>query len=447
MISPEFDPFYVRGGIAFAIRRLADQLTGQGIETTVLLPDWVDTRNGQDFTPLLLPMRLKMGVKLHWTRAQRYGEFCRAAFETAVQIGTTSGSDATVAHSDESAMFIVLRNARQHFGPSVFWLHGLYDPPIDNFSKAQRRLLPSTSLLACAVKMADIVVTSSGILKDAQELEWPDRLKELQSELTNASVENRMLTVEAAGCLPVIPPDYETELSSSPNLVNLKRLPSRYVLFPCRPTVSKGFGIFAAIAERLRADNITCVALRPPAQAAKLESPSRGALVQWLPWLTQKELSAVMRKATCAIFPSITEGFGLTAAESISLGVPTLYQQVGGHQGLQALPNAVPVTLTLSERANLYHLWSELISVYPDSWSVWARHEAKLQPLIDRWVEAIRTLIRSADGATVSTESSRAEQGSMAGRNWGNQLRSRIESGREKHGQRTKDIGGNNIFN
>src|ERR1041384_4605362 len=38
MISWEFDPFRVRGGTAYAIRRLADQLTGLGIETRVILP-------------------------------------------------------------------------------------------------------------------------------------------------------------------------------------------------------------------------------------------------------------------------------------------------------------------------------------------------------------------------------------------------------------------------
>ncbi|PYS32866.1 MAG: hypothetical protein DMF75_10910, partial [Acidobacteria bacterium] len=53
MISWELDPFYTRGGAAYAIRRLANQLTGLGIETRVLLPDWPDTRPGKDLTPLL----------------------------------------------------------------------------------------------------------------------------------------------------------------------------------------------------------------------------------------------------------------------------------------------------------------------------------------------------------------------------------------------------------
>ena len=34
-----------------------------------------------------------------------------------------------------------------------------------------------------------------------------------------------------------------------------------------------------------------------------------------------------MRNAACTVLPSITEGFGLAAAESISQGVATLYQR------------------------------------------------------------------------------------------------------------------------
>jgi hypothetical protein len=53
--------------------------------------------------------------------------------------------------------------------------------------------------------MADMVVTSAGILQDAQEFEWPDRLQELQQALAIASTEHRVLTVESMGCLPEVP--------------------------------------------------------------------------------------------------------------------------------------------------------------------------------------------------------------------------------------------------
>lgn len=427
MISWELDPFHTRGGTAYAIRRLANQLTELGIETRVLLPDWLDTRPGNDLTPLMMPMLLKMRSELRRApRALQCSEFCRAALEAVEEIRTSAELDAVIAHSDEGAMFTILRSGKRSCEPSVFWLHSLYDPPISDFSRHQRQLLPSRSLLASAVMTADVVVTSTGILKDAREFEWPDRLKELQKALTNASAENRVLTVESTGCLPVVPKNSQSKPDPMPNLERLRNVPSPYVLFPCRPSVDKGFGIFAAIAERLRADKIACVAVQRPTQPARSESPSRDAPIYWLPWLAQNELHVAMRNAACTVLPSITEGFGLAAAESISQSVPTLYQQVGGHHGLQSLPNALTVPLTTSERAHLYDLWSELIDVHADPWFVWSRHEISLRPLIDKWVEAIRSVVHRSKGGTI--ESARFSERSAEER-WGNRLRRRIEVG------------------
>jgi len=417
MISWELDPFHTRGGTAYAIRRLANQFTGLGIETRVLLPDWLDTRpNRNDLTPLLMPIPLKMQPELRrGSRVMQCGEFCRAALEAVEQM---AGSDCVIAHSDEGAMFVILRSRKRSSEPSVFWLHSLYDPPITDLSKEHRQLLPSRSLLASAVMTADIVVTSAGILKDAREFEWPDRLKELQKALLLASDEHRLLTVESMGCLPE---NSQSKLIPSSNLEELKNVPSPYVLFPCRPSIDKGVGIFAAIAERLRADNIACVAVQPPGQRAMSEDLSRSTSIYWLPWLTQDELLVAVRNAACTVLPSITEGFGLAAAESISEGVATVYQQVGGHHGLQAFPNALPVPLTTSERAQLYSLWSELIYIYPDSWPVWTKYEVLLRPLIDKWVEAIRSVVHRADGGMGRIENASFPEWPVE-EQWGNKL-------------------------
>ena len=425
MISWELDPFYTRGGTAYAIRRLADQLTDLGIETRVLLPEWLDTRPGKDLTPLLKPMLLKMpAALLQAPRGVQCGEFGRAALEAEERISANGGSDAVIAHSLEGAMAIVLRNGKRFCGPSVFWLHSLYDPPLGDSSK-ERQLLPRRSLLASAVVMADVVVTSKGILQDAREFEWPEQLKELQEALTVASAEHRVLTVESMGCLPEVAKDSHNETIQSSNLEKLKQLPRPYVLFPARPSVDKGFGIFAAIAERLRSHKIACVAVRRPAQAAEPENPSHDAPIFWLPWLTQDELVVASRNSACTVLPSITEGFGLAAAESISQGVSTLYQQVGGHHCLQTLPNAVPIALTTTERARLYYLWAELFGA-PDYWSVWARHETSLRPLVDRWVEAIRSAVSRADRDRGMTERRNLPEVPVEER-WGNKLRRRIE--------------------
>jgi glycosyltransferase involved in cell wall biosynthesis len=377
MISWELHPFHTRGGTAYAIRRLADQLTALGIETRVLLPDWLDTQPGNDLSPLLKPVLLKMRSEFRDApRVPQSLEFSRLALEQVEE------SDAVIAHSAEGAMFIILRGEKRHVEPSVFWLHSLFDPSISDLSKEQRRMFPSPSLLASAVMMADLVVTSTGVLKDAREFEWPDRLRELQTALTTAVAEERVLTVESTGCLAEVSND-----SPSSTLEALNNVPSPYVFFPGRPTVDKGFGFFAAIAERLQAYNIACVAVhRPTEQAVECRN------IHWLPWLNQDELLAVMRNAACTVLPSITEGFGLAAAESISQGVATLYQEVGGHHILRGLPNALPIPLTTTERAELYGLWSELIEKYPNFWPVWCEHKKSLTPLVDKWVDSIRSV-------------------------------------------------------
>ena len=136
-----------------------------------------------------------------------------------------------------------------------------------------------------------------------------------------------------------------------------------------------------------------------------------------------------MRNAACVVLPSITEGFGLAAAESISQGVGTLYQQVGGYHSLQALPNALPVPLTTSERVHLYGLWSDLIGMYPDDfWPVWTRHEILLRPLIDKWVEAIRSVMYRANGRIGGIEKTKFPEQPVEER-WANKLRRRIELG------------------
>jgi hypothetical protein len=427
MISWELHPFHTLGGTAYAIRRLADQLTDLEIKTRVLLPDCVEVSSGKDLSPLLLPRLLKMRAEqLCAPRMLQCSEFSRVALEAVEQIRANGGSDTVIAHSLEGAFPIILRNGDRSGGPSVFWLHSLYDPPISDLSKDQRRLLPSGSLLSSAVIMADIVVTSTGILKDAREFEWPDRLKELQNALIIALAENRVLTVESMGCLPVAASDSHKMIHSA-NLEKLKNLPSPYVLFPARPSLDKGLGFFAAIAERLQADHIACVAVQRPAPSATPANPSGNAPIHWLPWLTQDELLIAKRNAACTVLPSITEGFGLAAAESISQNVATLYQQVGGHHGLEKFPNAMPVLLTTNERAQLYGLWAELIEFH-DSWPVWKRYETLLKPLIDRWVEAIRSVVYRPNGGARGIENADFP-GVPVDERWATRLCRRIEVG------------------
>src|SRR5215216_6582003 len=128
MIAWELHPFHIRSGTAYAIRRLANQLTELGIETRVLLPDWLDTRPGKKLAPLLMPTLLKMPAELgRASRLLQSREFCRAALEAFERIRISAGSDAVIAHIP---MFIVLLREKRSCEPSVFWLHSLFDTPI-----------------------------------------------------------------------------------------------------------------------------------------------------------------------------------------------------------------------------------------------------------------------------------------------------------------------------
>jgi glycosyltransferase involved in cell wall biosynthesis len=55
------------------------------------------------------------------------------------------------------------------------------------------------------------------------------------------------------------------------------------------------------------------------ALAARLGLASR---VHWLGWVDDGVVEALYRRATCVVFPSLTEGFGLPVLEAMARGVP-----------------------------------------------------------------------------------------------------------------------------
>jgi glycosyltransferase involved in cell wall biosynthesis len=424
MVAWDLDPFRVGGGTSYAIRRLADQLVELGICVTILLPDWLDTPLS-DIHPLLtlLPLTLPADLRVA-SHSRQCAEFCRMALEAAQQ-NHSSKSDVIIAHSDEGALFAILHRERGLQRPLVFWLHSLYDPSASDFPIEFQRCFPSSSVLGTALMAADLVVTSSGILQDAREFQWPLRLQPLQNALRRADDDRRVLTVESMGCLPEFQQASFDNLPRTSNIGAATEITPPYIFFPGRPSVDKGLPIFAAMAEELRADKFTCVAVKRPRGAMDLDDGLRAAPIVWLPWLCRRDLFAVMRRAACVVLPSITEGYGLATAESIRLGTPTLYQDVGGHHSLLGFPSAIPVPITIAERVLLYSLWSDLLMDHPDSWSVWRRHESSLEPLVDKWANAVRQTVDQRDVGTIKPEhvtTQRVEE------RWGNRLRDRIES-------------------
>src|SRR4051812_22223099 len=295
MIAWDLDPLRIGGGTAYAVRRLADQLNQLGIRVAVCLPNELGADLG-GLGPLLslVPVDLPADrcPDSHWGRC---AALCEIALQ-AVDRKAFDGVDAIVAHGDEAALFAVRYARRRSRRPLVFWLHGLYDPAVEEFPPDCRREFTSRSVLATAIAAADLTATSSGIVRDARAFEWPARLRALQDALLRADDERRLLTVESTGCLPAAAEDISAVAGAA--------IPTPYVFFPGRPMVDKGMPIFAAIAERLRDDQITCAAVRRPRGATDLVEV-RAAPIIWLPWLRRDELFAVMRGAACVALPSL----------------------------------------------------------------------------------------------------------------------------------------------
>jgi len=59
-------------------------------------------------------------------------------------------------------------------------------------------------------------------------------------------------------------------------------------------------------------------------------SPERRAQVRLLGFQSRSTVLALIRGAKATLFPSLVEGFGLPAAESMALGTPVLASRVGG---------------------------------------------------------------------------------------------------------------------
>jgi glycosyltransferase involved in cell wall biosynthesis len=72
-----------------------------------------------------------------------------------------------------------------------------------------------------------------------------------------------------------------------------------------------------------------------------------GSRVHWLGWVEDGVVEALYRHATCVVFPSLTEGFGLPVLEAMARGVPvacsdrTALPEVGGDTVLYFDPTSV----------------------------------------------------------------------------------------------------------
>lgn len=383
-VATELAPYHVVGGLGVALAQLVAQLAEAGARSRVLtgaverLPG-PQTESWGHVVPL--------PVVGHGD--ERIASLTELALAALGGTGGAGGHDVLVAHDDECAAVLV--HARRRGSPArrVYWLHSLYDRTTEQLPAALREGLVPGSLGASAIAAAELVVTSAGVLADAEAVAWPPPLHALQAALLHARERGATLTVEASQGLPPRPEPARLVAPDRPRVVLCGR-----------PGVHKGTGIFLALAERLGHRDIDFVATGDPA-SARLDMARPGAArVRWLGWLGPAELVALLASASCVVFPSLCEGFGLGAAEAAQLGVPLIHHDIGGLRSLPRSPTTRALALDLHERAACYQTWAELQRCdRAQLWAGWDRAAPRFAALVDRWVAEVEHVLATPTSA------------------------------------------------
>ncbi|MBU0596876.1 hypothetical protein KJ641_04605 [Patescibacteria group bacterium] len=418
MISGELSPYYCHGGLGIAVENLSAQLVSLGVVTEVFFPysERISlAHTGRcGLTPTPVRVSLDVMSQLDCDLAPNLALFCQKSVNS-----LSSESKCFVAHDNESAVSMVIGRKAMDV-PSVFWLHSLYDHPLRmHFPPEVRRLLTSESLLASAIRGSQLLVTSSGLLNDALSVVWPHRLREAQFAIYEASVAGKVVTVESLGLLK----ERCVSCGGTNVLSRLGLDRSPFVLFPSRPVISKGIGFFQSIAEKMRDSNLTFVSVGNPSDEVR----SICTNISWIPWLEKDELFELMTKAKAVLYPSLTEGYGLAAAESAKFNDNVFCHPVGGLQVLIQRRLVNEISLSEEELQRLYHLWGDLLSAENSTevCAIWSTQSMDFANVIEQWVSSIS--YKLSEKGCVSTKEPRLGEKSWQCPSWGEVLIRAIE--------------------
>lgn len=377
MVSSEVAPLHSTGGLGTAIGRLIEQLAEKASTATILHPRF---KPGAPSPPdswagvvsaIALPIDLPATEESRESRAEWMGRFAhcvsRWIADNAMEKGTV------VLHDNESAQCAGLLRREHPALTIIYWMHSLYDYPI----------ISQTSFVAQAIKLADVVVLSSGILSDVREMIWPLRLRSLQLEILAKYEAGKAVSATALGCVPDLHHSHAPERPSGVDDDAEDDSPAG-VLFSGRATITKGVG-FVIEASRLIDPTIAqmrVTGIRPTWASADDQ-------LEWLDWLEPDQLYHERGKAAIQIAPSVSEGFGLAVAEAVACGLPVVAFPIGGLRDLAGQPGVTMIHLDDHERTLLYELWAALLDKLDQQAQVWIEHSARFRSLIERLARAV----------------------------------------------------------
>ncbi|HCX27924.1 MAG TPA: hypothetical protein DHI91_02170 [Candidatus Portnoybacteria bacterium] len=414
MISSELAPYCCCGGLGVAVENLSSQLVSLGVTTEVFFPLSDPPAIAHHHTNGLIPSAIDVPIDVanqsDVELAPSLTIFCQKALSSL----TRKSESCFIAHDNEAAISVVI--GKQLGASSVFWLHSLYDHPVrSDFPAATRKLLKSESLLSSAISDSRMMVTSSGMLKDALSIKWPGRLREIQQAIQDADQAKKIMLVESLGLL-------KERVASVVNVgaaakYGLAKKP--FVLFSSRPVLYKGIGFFELIAKKMQGEEFEFVAVGYPSDEIRSLCPN----ISWIPWLKKDELFGLMAQAIAVVHPSLTEGYGLAAAESTKFNGNVFCHPVGGLQILIECQLANGVPATEEELRGFYELWSNLLTTKSqrDAVAAWLKQSASFDGLMDRWVSNLsRKLFRGENSAWQESQVSGGQP--WQGMTWGETL-------------------------
>ena len=99
---------------------------------------------------------------------------------------------------------------------------------------------------------------------------------------------------------------------------------TRFVLAVSSPTPNKNFGVIARALTSMGADAPSCVVVGAADAAVFAGSPESGGNLHRVGYVSDAQLKALYGAATCFIFPSFYEGFGLPPLEAMASGCPVI---------------------------------------------------------------------------------------------------------------------------